>query len=146
MGNKNHSLIYMPFPVDIQFIEEAERQLGLLFPPIYKSKMVKENGGEVGTDSEGWTLFPFFDKSDNKRISRTSNHIVLETRNAREWDSFPQNAVAIGDNGCGDYLVLQVIDGGTSELSDVPYSWWHETGELRKVSETIIDLLELEDD
>jgi hypothetical protein len=132
----------MPFPVDTRFIEEAERELGLFFPPIYKAKMVKENGGEAGTDSEGWTLFPFFDKLDSKRISRTSNHIVLETRNAREWDTFPQHAVAIGENECGDYLILQIAEGSVNGLSDVPYSWWHETGEIHKVGETIIDLLE----
>ena len=38
----------MPFPVDIKYIEDAERDLGVTFPPIYKAKMLQENGGEVG--------------------------------------------------------------------------------------------------
>ena len=132
----------MPFPLDPKFIEESEKELGLLFPPLYKAKMIKENGGEAQTEDESWTLFPFFDKSDNKRISRTYNHIVLETKNAREWKNFPQDAVAIGENGCGDYLILQPVLETENELSEIPFSWWHETGEIHAVGNSINDLLE----
>lgn len=132
----------MPFPVDLKYIEEAEKELGLIFPPIFKAKMLKENGGEASNGGEGWTLFPFFDKSDNKRISRTCNHIVVETKGARDWINFPQEAVAIGENGCGDYLILvkESVLGYT--LSEIPYSWFHETGEINPVGNTILDLLE----
>lgn len=131
----------MPFPVDLRFIEEAEKELGLTFPPIYKSKMMEDNGGELGTADEGWILFPFFDRTDNKRISRTCNHIVLETKKAKDWDDFPENAVAIGENGSGDYLVLMVEKEASGNLSEALYSWWHETGEVNKEGETILDLL-----
>lgn len=131
----------MPFPIDLKYIEQAEQELGVTLPEIFKAKMMKENGGEVGTDKEGWTLFPFLDKSDNKRISRTNNDIVLETRNARQWNKFPKDAVAIGENGSGDYLLLQPIDKSKNQISEIPYSWWHETGEIHKVGESITDLL-----
>jgi hypothetical protein len=131
----------MPFPIDPKYIEEAETELGVVFPPLYKAKMTKENGGEVGTEDEGWTLFPFFDKSDSRRMSRTCNHIILEAKNARSWNNFPQNAVAIGENGCGDYLILLRLSNG-KELSETPYSWWHETGEVHPVGKSINDLLE----
>lgn len=130
----------MPFPVDTKYIEEAERELGIMFPPIYKSKMNRENGGEVGTKDDSWILFPFFDKSGNERIRRTSNHIVLETRNARDWTNFPQEAVAIGENGCGDYLILQKANRTNNVLSDTLYSWLHETGEIYRVGDSILDL------
>ena len=132
----------MPFPLDPKYIVETEKELGVIFPPLYKAKMIKENGGEAGTEDEGWTLCPFFDKSNSKRLSRTSNHIVLETRDAREWDNFPQNAVAIGENGSGDYLILQPVSETEKELSETPYSWWHETGEIHAVGNSINDLLE----
>jgi hypothetical protein len=135
----------MPFPLDPIYIEETEKELGVIFPPLYKAKMIKENGGEAGTEEEGWLLFPFFDKSDNKRISRTSNHIILETKNAREWNNFPQSAVAIGENGCGDYLILQPVSENGNELSEIPYSWWHETGEIHAVGKSINDLLDPSD-
>ena len=59
----------MPFPVDLKFIQETEKELGLLFPDIFKQKMMIENGGEIQTDEDDWQIFPFFDKTDNKRIS-----------------------------------------------------------------------------
>jgi hypothetical protein len=68
----------MPFPVDLKYILETERTLGLEFPESFKNKMMRENGGELMTDEDDWLLFPFLDKSDNKRISRTCNHIVLD--------------------------------------------------------------------
>ena len=96
----------MPFPLDPKYIQETEDELGLLFPEKFKNKMGNENGGEIITDEDEWQLYPFFDKSDNKRISRTCNHIGLETKQAKEWDNFPPNAIAIATNGCGDHLVL----------------------------------------
>ena len=67
--------------------------------------MMRENGGELMTDEDDWLLFPFLDKSDIKRICRTCNYIVLETENARQWDSFLRNGIAIATNGCGENLV-----------------------------------------
>ena len=61
----------MPFPVDIKYIIETEQELGLVFPDSFKSKMKKENGGELTTEDDDWQLFPFFDKSDNNRMNRT---------------------------------------------------------------------------
>ncbi len=60
--------------LDPKYIKETEKELGVIFPPLYCAKMIKENGSEAGTEDEGWTLFPFFDKADNKRTSRTCFH------------------------------------------------------------------------
>ena len=132
----------MPFPVDIKYIIETEQELGLVFPDSFKSKMTKENGGELMTEDDDWQLFPFFDKSDNKRISRTCNHIGLETKQAKEWESFPKNGVAIASNGCGDYLVLLPISENEKKLSEEIYFWFHETGQLEKIAENIEELNE----
>ena len=131
----------MPFPVDKKFIEDTEKELGLLFPHSFVDKMTVENGGELATDDDEWQLFPFFDKTDNKRISRTCNHIVLETKNARDWPSFPQDLVAIGQNGYGDYLVLQPNPADNKKLLDAVFIWRHETGDLEKVADSIDELL-----
>ncbi len=134
----------MPFPVELKYIKETEEELGVEFPKIFKEKMQEENGGEFLTEDEDWELFPFFDKSDKKRISRTCNHIILETKNAREWENFPEKAYAIGKNGCGDFLVL--IEKEPNKLSDKIYVWEHETGKLIKVGEDINDYEEYDDD
>ncbi|WP_294822151.1 SMI1/KNR4 family protein [uncultured Flavobacterium sp.] len=101
----------MPFPLDMQYIDEAEQELGTRFPASFRNRMAHENGGEVATDDDEWILFPFFDRTDKKRISRTCNHIVLETQKAREWQGFPVEAVAIASNGLGDMLVLLPAEG-----------------------------------
>jgi hypothetical protein len=73
----------MPFPLDSKYIIVTELELGVVFPDSFKSKMTIENGGQLMTEEDDWQLFPFFDKSDNKRMSKTCNHIVLETKQAR---------------------------------------------------------------
>lgn len=130
----------MPFPVDVQYIKETEKELKLEFPDKFKARMLEMNGGEIETDDDAWELFPFFDKSDKKRMSRTSNHIVLETKEARAWDNFPQDAVAIASNGCGDFLVLLPMAVGNHKLNDAVYLWLHETGGIEKVADSIDEL------
>ncbi|WP_430426280.1 SMI1/KNR4 family protein [Maribacter litoralis] len=78
----------MPFPVDEKYIIGTESDLNVKFPTVFKNRMIKSNGGELVTDEFEFELYPFFDKSDRKRISRTCNHIGLETKNAREWNGF----------------------------------------------------------
>ena len=133
----------MPFPVDIQFIEAAEKELGVVFPPLFKAKMLKENGGELIIEDDGWMLYPFFDKSSAKKISRTCNHIGLETKIAKEWDNFPSNAIAIGTNGCGDQLILLPEQEQSVYLADIVYIWEHETGDIIMVAAGINDIMVL---
>ncbi len=127
----------MPFSVDIKFIEEFETDVGLSFPEKYKAKMTIQNGGEIQTEEDEWILFPFLDKSDNKRISRTCHHIGFETAKAKEIDNFPTDAVAIGENGLGDLLILLPGKSIPSKLTDNIFVWLHETGEIYKLAEDI---------
>jgi len=131
----------MPFPVDLKFIQDTEKELGLFFPDIFKQKMMLENGGEIQTDEDDWQLFPFFDKTDNKRISRTCNHIIHETKQAKEWDDFPESAISIASNGCGDYLVLLIDKNNGKQLNDEIFLWLHETGGLVKIADSINELI-----
>jgi hypothetical protein len=95
--------------------------------------MIEMNGGEFETNEDSWILHPVFDTSDKKRIKRTANNISRETESAKEWVGYPEGAVTIGSNGCGDSLVL--LPEGFN-LRDVVYKWNHETGELLIVSPT----------
>lgn len=125
----------MPFPVEEKYIMETETNLNVKFPTKFKLKMMEDNGGEIEKDDFYYELFPFFDKLDKKRISRTCNHIELETQNAREWENFPPNAIAIGEDGGGNYAVL--IHNGNGVLGEEVYDWFHETGELEEVAKSI---------
>ena len=130
----------MPFPVEDKYIEEAEGKLGLRFPISFRNKMKGQNGGEVETDDDNWGLYPFFDRSDTTRIKRTSNDIVRETGLARQWDDFPENGVAIADNGSGDRLILLPDPNDPSCLAGAIYLWNHETGEVSKIANDLSQL------
>ena len=130
----------MPFSVDIKFITETEQELGVEFPESFKQKMMIENGGELSTKEDDWQLYPFFDKSDNKRITRTINHIILETKQAREWRNFPKDGIAFASNGTGDQLVFIPSDSNPNKLRNEIYLWLHVTGELTELASSISEL------
>ena len=128
----------MPFPLDEKYIKETEFELSVKFPTEFKNRMIKSNGGELVTDEFEFELFPIFDKSDRKRISRTCNHIGLETKNAREWNEFPENGIAIGSDGFGNLIIL--THSGDGILSDEIHFWNHEIGQTEKIAESITEL------
>lgn len=128
----------MPFPIDEKYIKETESELKVKFPNEFKNRMIKSNGGELVSDEFEFELYPFFDKSDQKRISRTCNHIELETKNAREWNGFPENGIAIGSDGFGNLIIL--THNGNGILSDEIHFWNHEMGQTEKIAESITEL------
>ena len=130
----------MPFPIDEKYIKETESELNVKFPNEFKTRMIKINGGELISDEFEFELYPFFDKSDKKRISRTCNHIGLETKNARKWNGFPESGIAIGADGFGNQLIL--THNGDGNLTDELYFWNHETGEQTIIAKSIIEINE----
>ncbi|MGB0838498.1 MAG: SMI1/KNR4 family protein [Chitinophagales bacterium] len=128
----------MPFPVEYKYIEFTEEQLKVTFPKKFKLKMMLNNGGELEYEAFHFELYPFFDQKNRKRISRTCNHIIPETRNMRKWANFPENAITIGSDGCGNQLVL--IHEGNGILKETLFVWNHETGQLDFIAENIDEI------
>ncbi len=127
----------MTFNLDEKYIVEAEMQLNARLPMSYKNSMLKNNGGTIKLKNDCWEQYPIFDKSDRKRISRTCNHIISETRSCEGFGDFPNNAIAIAGNGSGDQLIIQLED---SVFSSAVYLWSHETGEIEKVASEFHEL------
>jgi len=111
----------MAFPVSEDKIMDAETALGMRLPDPLRNRLKIQNGGEVSASDDNWLLYPVHDASDKKRLSRTANDIVTETKNARKWRGFPPGAVAIAANGSGDLLILQ-------PGSDNVFLWEHDKG------------------
>lgn len=130
----------MPFPVDEKYIKEIEVELEVKFPHSFKEKMEVFNGGEIEKEDFFIQLVPFFDKSDKKRLSRTCNHIGLETKNARKWEGFPENAVVIGLDDFGNKLIF--THNGNGMLSENVFIWNHETGKTEKIAESVSELID----
>ncbi len=126
----------MPFPLDIRFVRDAEQKLGRHLPLSYAARMCRENGGEFDAGVDTFSLYPILDTSDPKRLARTCNDIVRETASARERAGFPPDALAIGDNGGGDLLVL-LPDPEAPRFADEVYWWDHETGTLERVADSL---------
>ncbi len=116
----------MAFPVEVALIHEAERQLGRKLPMDLRVRLHRDNGGDVRAAEDDWRLFPVFDPTDRRRMTRTANHIVRETQTARASGWFPEGAIAIAENGGGDYLIIR---SGSEEVE----FWDHETGETEPV-------------
>jgi hypothetical protein len=127
----------MPFNIAERFIRAAEEELGAPLPHSYRQAMMASNGGEVAAHDDVWMLHPIFDKSDRKRLSRSSNDILRETRMMKDWPDWPENAVAIADNGTGDKLLF--LREGRLYQPEV-YVWLHDTGDLIVVAQSFSEL------
>ncbi len=130
----------MPFPLDIQYARELESALGGRLPASYLEAMCRHNGGEVQAAGDTWTLHPIRDASSKKRLKRTCNDVVYETKVMRNWPDFPQHAIAIAYNGSGDGLVF-VRGGPEADFEPAIYHWDHETGDLARAAEDFGRLL-----
>ncbi|KRB79905.1 SMI1/KNR4 family protein [Noviherbaspirillum sp. Root189] len=128
----------MPFDLNERYVAEAEAKLGAVLPASYRSAMMVANGGEIAVGAEDWFLYPILDQSDKRRIARTCNDIVAETKTQAEQANFPSHAVALGNNGAGDQLLF--LRAGDAFEPSV-YVWSHETGELTRV---VVDFGRLE--
>lgn len=117
----------MAFDLSEEWIIETEAQLGARLPAGYRTAMMRRNGGSIALDDEDWELYPVRDASDRKRIARTCNDILSETRTCREWRGFPPDALAIAGNGGGDQLLFLRQD---DAFGAAVHCWLHETGEL----------------
>lgn len=130
----------MPSPINPEFVQEAELELGLVFPQVYKQKMLRTNGGSIVTDDHIWQMFPIYDRSDAELMRLTYNHVIYETYIARTWPNFPPLAVAIAENGSGDYLVLLPARPDMSELREEVFLWLHETGAMLEIADSVEEL------
>jgi len=99
--------------------------------------MIASNGGEVAAYDAVWNLHPILDKSDRKRLSRSCNDILRETRMMRDWPDWPANAVAIADNGTGDKLLF-LREGQLYQPA--VYVWLHDSGDLIVVAQSFSEL------
>ncbi len=129
----------MAFPVEEKYIEIAEAELGSKLPESFRNKMMELNGGEVEVNEENYELHPFYDTSDKRRIKRTCNSIVHETKMARNHYRLPSNLIVIGNNGGGDVLVYKIASNG---IIDPKVYWFsHETEELEYAAKDFSQLI-----
>ena len=128
----------MPFPLSREYVSRAEETLGAQLPIAYVSLLMRNNGGSVLGGK--WHLHPIRDDSSRKRLGRTTNDILHETKWASGYPTFPRGAVAIASNGTADQLVLLRSE-TLPEFEPRVYWWYHDTGDLSVVAEDFLDLV-----
>jgi SMI1 / KNR4 family (SUKH-1) len=127
----------MAFDISEEQVAATELQIGRKLPPTYRSMMMANNGGTAVDDEDQWDVHPIRDTSDRKRLSRSCNHILAETKSAQEWRGFPKDALAIGGNGFGDVMLLLPSPSDNSVYGDRIYAFWHETGEVKPLADDL---------
>lgn len=126
----------MPFPITAAEIAKTETKTGFTFPPGIKSRLSKDNGGEVELAGDTWQLIPFLDASDRKRLARTCSDVVRETARMRGWRGFPPDAFVVAQNGAGDCLIIRPDAEGSTQLGEMIYRWDHETCDHEPVADS----------
>ena len=117
----------MGLPVSETVITETENKGEFSFPLQWKRLLMASNGFEIEADIDTWRGYPVKDTSSNKNLSRSTNHVLWETEQLRKFPEFPDNVVAVGENGAGDALVIEKHN---YEI----LAWFHETGELTTIT------------
>ena len=127
----------MPFDLSEEQLRATENEIEAKFPEAYRRQMMRSNGGEIDAASDNWNLIPLRDASDRKRLSRTANHVLVETKSLSGFPKWHENALAIAENGTGDALVM-LRDG--DQIKPQVYKWCHEEGTLEFVAEDFSSL------
>ena len=127
------------WPIRQEDIRAAERELGVCFPGSYAAGMQRANGGEVTFGGLVWTLCPFMDRSERKKLLRTSNDVVRETSRFRGIGWFPPTGVVIAtvDSHC---LFLSRRN-EHPELEDTVLAWFLDADGYEIAFESTADLI-----
>jgi hypothetical protein len=117
----------LPLRAPIERIDEEEGRVGRPFPAGLRECLRRSNGGVLFVGEEQWTLFPVWDPSSKRTAGRSAGHIARETTALYDGleGVLEPGLVAIGENGNGDYLML--------DATSSPVVWRHEGNELEVV-------------
>lgn len=132
--------VKMAFNLTEEQLLNTEVELGAKLPHDYRESMKISNGGEATTEEADWELYPIKDNSDRKRLARTCNHIITETKLCFGFGNFPHHALAIASNGLGDQMVLLKE---SNQFKPEVYIWLHETGEIKLLASSFAKLEKL---
>ncbi len=127
----------MPLNLSEEQLRATETEIGAKFPDSYREQMMRSNGGEINAGSDYWNLIPLRDTTDRKRLSRTANHVLVETKSLSGFPSWHENAIAIAENGTGDALVM-FRDG--DQIKPRVFYWCHEDGALELLADDFSSL------
>ncbi len=128
----------MPFPIINEFIKRTESILGFEFPIIYRSGMMKCNGGTIETEDDAYEIVPIYNEENIKTLKRTFPGVARMTLDHRQMECFPLDGVVVAQNGTGDCLILMV--NGNGILGDEIWHWEFHGGTLTKIADNLDEI------
>lgn len=129
----------MAIPTSDEVIRATEMELKANFPDSYRSYILECNGGEIENDEDCWEMASIRDTTDKRTIKKTAYSVYESTKSAMDWQFFPRNGVAIGDNGLGDVMFMHISNGA---IGPELYVYLHETGESIKLANDFKEYLD----
>jgi hypothetical protein len=127
-GNKENT---MAIPTTPEMIRATEMELRAQFPESYRSYILECNGGEIENDDDCWEMASIRDTTDKRTIKKTAYSVFECTKSAMDWQYFPRNGIALGDNGFGDVMFMHKSNG---VIGPELFMYLHETGESVKLA------------
>lgn len=121
-------------------IDNAEKELNLKLPNLYRKFLEIYNGGELFAIPAGTTISKVKEVSEEKKQGIGYINDVFNPK--RRWPGLPNNFIIIADKCYGDFICIDIET--ITEEDAIFIQWDHENGCISKFWEGIIEWLEYE--
>ncbi|WP_315076408.1 SMI1/KNR4 family protein [uncultured Clostridium sp.] len=119
-------------------IEQAEKDLNLKLPNLYKEFLQIYNGGELFAIPAGTTIAKVKESSEEKKQGIGYINDAFDEK--KRWPGMPNNFIIIADRCYGDCICMDIET--ITEDDAIFIEWDHEEGRVSKFWEGIIKWLE----
>jgi hypothetical protein len=130
-----------PSPASEESLQETEAALKIKFPPSYREKMLKENGGELKLKEGVFHLIPVRSGGREAGAGAAAYDIVNATKEQKKNYTFPSDGIAFAANDAGDHVVFVKEYYHSDKLKNGVFLWNKKIGFVKRVAEDFSKLL-----
>jgi hypothetical protein len=123
--------VSIPSPASEEAIQETETALKIKFPPSYREKILKENGGDLKLTDGVFHLIPV----STGAHEAGAGGVVKATREQKKNYTFPSDGIAFAANDAGDHLVFVKEYYHSDKLKNGVFLWNKKIGFVKRVAE-----------
>jgi hypothetical protein len=123
-------------PAEEKQITDTESTLKIKFPPSYRERMLKENGGDVKAGDEVYHLIPVGDLA-----GAGAENVVSATKERKKNYTYPNDGTAFAVNDAGDTLVFVKEYYHSDRLKNGVFLWNKKIGFVKRLAEDFSKLL-----
>ena len=133
----------IPSPASEESIQETELVLKIKFPPSYREKMLRENGGELKLKEGVFHLIPVRGSGGGGETGAkaAAHDVVGATKEQKKNYTFPSDGTAFAANDAGDHLVFVKEYYHSDKLKNGVFLWNKKIGFVKRVAEDFSKLL-----